>query len=36
MIAIGTRAHGVTKRRQLPKMVEHFYTAARPSLNMDN
>ena len=25
MIAIGTRAHGVTKRRQLPKMVEHFY-----------
>ena len=25
MIAIGTRAHGVTKRRQLPKMAEHFY-----------
>jgi len=25
MIAIGTRAHGVTMRRQLPKMAEHFY-----------
>lgn len=25
MIAIGTRAHGKTKRRQLPMMVDHFY-----------
>ena len=25
MIAIGTRAHGKAKRRQLPKMTEHFY-----------
>lgn len=25
MIAIGTRAHGQTRRRQLPSMVEHFY-----------
>ena len=25
MIAIGTRAHGATMRRQLPMMTEHFY-----------
>ncbi len=25
MIVIGTRAHGATKRRQLPFMIDHFY-----------